>query len=575
MDGGEMVVRLTRRPAIAGLSVAVAAALAVTALRFDTSSRTQENSIVWGANAPFPENLFPLIGPGNSVATAQLEVQVLPGPFRMRPDLTVAHDAELLLSEPSSAMAGDRQVVTYRLRPETRWSDGQPMSDADFEFSWRIQRSSDPARGGCPDLLGTTGYDQIRSVQGKDGGKTVEVTFSPPFADWKALFNQQLFPAHWMDRGDPAANCAMIRRGWPAAEGIPVSAGPWRIDGANVDAEKKTVILTPDPAYWGRRPKVDRLIWQGFSSDAAAVVGALASGEIDVADPEPQLDLIGQLRKLEPGVRTEIGPALRFDHLDFNTRRVHLRQPAVRRAIATALDRPQLVRATVGQIDPAAQVLNNRMYVNNQPEYQATNDGRYERGDADAARRLLEGAGYTRGSDGIYLRDGRRLSLELVTTQKDRLRISTAQVIAAQLEAAGIEVRIYPNPNIFGGRNKFASLESGQFDMALFAWISAPFVSGNRDTYETPRGGSGSQNYTGAGNSRVDKLFRDLVAEIDPGTFAAVANQIDRLLWADLYTIPLFQRQAVISYNADIVNIGYNATHVGLAWNSSDWELRR
>jgi len=114
------------------------------------------------------------------------------------------------------------------------------------------------------------------------------------------------------------------------------------------------------------------------------VVGALASGEIDVADPEPQLDLIGQLRKLEPGVHTEVGPALRFDHLDFNMRNVHLRQKAVRQAIATALDRPNLVRATVGQFDPAAQVLNNRMYVNNQPEYEDTNDGEYTHGDANA-----------------------------------------------------------------------------------------------------------------------------------------------------------------------------------------------
>ena len=233
-----------------------------------------------------------------------------------------------------------------------------------------------------------------------------------------------------------------------------------------------------------------------------------------MANPEPQLDLIGQLRKLEPAVHTEIGPALRFDHLDFNMRNVHLRQIAVRRAIATALDRPNLVRATVGQFDPAAQVLNNRMYVNNQPEYEATNDGKYEHGDADAARRLLEGAGYTLGPDGIYVQRGKRLSLQLMTTAKDRLRINTMQVIASQLKAAGIETHTLPNLNIFGDRSTPTSLESGDFDMALYAWISAPFVTPNRSVYETPDGRStGQQNYTGAGNSRVDRLFRDSAAE--------------------------------------------------------------
>jgi peptide/nickel transport system substrate-binding protein len=562
--------------AIAGLSVAVVAVLVVTALRLDFSGRTRENSVVWGANATLPTNFFPLISAGSSVATGQLEVQVLPGPFRLRPDLTVAYDADLLSAEPTSAVAGDRQVVTYRLDPAARWNDGHPMSALDFEFSWRIQRSSDPARGGCPDLLSTTGYNQIRSVKGKDGGRTVNVTFSPPYADWRSLFDQQLFPAHVMDRGSAAANCAMIRQGWPVAGGIPVSAGPWKIDKASVDVGQGTVVLTPDSAYWGRRPRLDRLTWQTFSSDASAVVGALASGEIDVADPEPQLDLIGQLRKLEPGVHTEVGPALRFDHLDFNMRNVHLRQKAVRQAIATALDRPNLVRATVGQFDPAAQVLNNRMYVNNQPEYEDTNDGEYTHGDANAARRLLEGVGYTLGSDGIYVQSGKRLSLQLMTTPKDRLRINTIQVIASQLEAAGIEIRTLPNLRIFDDKNTPTSLESGEFDMALYAWINAPFVTANRSIYETPDGrSSGQQNYTGAGNSRVDRLFRDLSAETDPAKVTAVANRIDRLMWDDLYTIPLFQRQSIISYNSAIVNIGNNPTLVGIGWNANEWELKR
>jgi peptide/nickel transport system substrate-binding protein len=96
-------------------------------------------------------------------------------------------------------------VVTYRLNPRASWSDGQPITTEDFAFSWRIQRSADPARGGCPALVSTIGYDQIVAVEGRDRGRTVEVTFRPPFADWKSMFNQQLFPAHLMDRGDAAA----------------------------------------------------------------------------------------------------------------------------------------------------------------------------------------------------------------------------------------------------------------------------------------------------------------------------------------------------------------------------------
>jgi peptide/nickel transport system substrate-binding protein len=66
-----------------------------------------------------------------------------------------------------------------------------------------------------------------------------------------------------------------------------------------------------------------------------------------------------------------------------------------------------------------------------------------------------------------------------------------------------------------------------------------------------------------------------LAAETDPAKVVTIANQIDRLMWDDLYTIPLFQRQAIISYNSDIVNIRNNPTYVGLGWNANEWELKR
>jgi ABC-type transport system substrate-binding protein len=564
--------RVGGRWVILGLTVAVVAALVVAAVQFVDPPRQEEKTIVWGSGATFPENFFPVIGPGVSVATGQLGVQVLPGPFRLRPDLTVVHDDELLTSAPTSGLSGDRQVVTYRLNPGAAWSDGQPITAEDFAFSWRTQRSADPADGGCPALVSTTGYDQIVSVDGRDAGRTVEVTFRPPFSDWKSLFNQQLFPAHVMDRGNAAANCRVMQRGWPAEEGIPVSGGPWRIDAAGVDPGLQTVILTPNPQYWGRRPKVDRLIWQAFSTDASAVVGALQSGEIDLADPPPQLDLLPQLRRLEPAVHTEVRSGLVFDHLDFNVTNPHLRQKAVRQAIVTALDRQALVRATVGQIHPGTQVLNNRMYVNSQPEYEATNGGRYEHAEVAAARRLLEAAGYTAGPDGVYARRGQRLSLQLITPPKDRMFANAADVIAAQLDAAGVEVDVVRSHHIFGDKDDPNSLESGRFDMALFYWLSAPFVTAGRSVYESPRAGQVGQNYSRGFDPRVDELFADLAHETDPVRAASVANRIDRLLWDDLYTVPLYQRPVILARSRSLTNAGVNATISGPGWNASDWD---
>jgi peptide/nickel transport system substrate-binding protein len=576
MRGDGPVVRPRHRIWIATIVAIAATAGIVVAVRStagDDSARRPQ-VVVWGASQAFPDNFFPIIGPGSSVSTANIGIQVFPAPFRVRPDLTVVHDRELLTSEPASVVAGGRQIVTYRLNRRAKWSDGDPIGASDFEFSWRIQRSSDPARGGCPALLSTSGYDQIESVTGTDGGRTVVVTLTRPYADWKVLFRQQLFPAHLMDSGDAATNCTTVKRGWPDAEGIPVSGGPWKVDKADVDPDKKTVILTPNPAYWGSKPKLERLIWQSFpGDDPGAMLSALRAGEITMADPPAQLDLLEPLRALEPTVVTEIRPGLSFEHLDFNVRNFHLAQKAVREAIATGLDRSDLVRSTVGQIDPDAQVLNNRIYMTSQPEYEATNGGRYERGDVPAARRLLEGAGYRVGADGVYVKNGARLSLELMTTQGNRMRVNAVDVIAAQLRRVGFEIRTFVNRDIFADKEAAASLESGRFDMALYSWLGAPFLTGNESIYASPQGESIRQNYTRGGDRRVDRLFERLSVATTAATIAEIANQIDTLLWENLFTIPLFQRPIIAAHHRAVANVVINPSADGLAWNADDWTV--
>ena len=175
--------------AITGVAVAVAVAGTVVGVRLATDSSPPEPAVVvWGTSQPLPDNFLPVIDAGAAVSTAQLEARVLPGPFLLTPDLAVVHDEDLLTSEPHHRpgrwpAGGDLQLgpggeVERRPSDKPMWTSSSLGGSSD---------TLDPARGGCPDLVSTTGYNQIRSVKGKDGGRTVEVTFSPPYADWKSL----------------------------------------------------------------------------------------------------------------------------------------------------------------------------------------------------------------------------------------------------------------------------------------------------------------------------------------------------------------------------------------------------
>jgi peptide/nickel transport system substrate-binding protein len=524
--------------------------------------------LTYGFETAFPKNLFPLIAAGNSVAIAYMEIRVIPAPTKYTPDFKVVADRELLAADPTSEIKGGKQVVTYKINPAAQWSDKTPLDAKDFKFSWQIQKSSDVKDGGCPDLLGTTGYNQIANVEGSDNDKTVTVTFKTPYSDWLSLFNGQLFPAHLMDKGNPKANCDEIKTGWPVANGVPLSAGPWKITKENVDAAKQAIRLVPNENYWGTKPKLSELIYQHLGSEPGTNVKALKSGEVDMEYPQPQLDLVKNVKQLEPNVTSKISFGLQFEHLDMNTRKPGLDDVVVRKAIATALDRPSLVQSTVGQFDNRAQVLNNRLFVNNQPQYKDNSGGLYDHGDVAKAKTMLEQDGYKLGGDGIYAKGGTKLSYTLMTTVLNPLREQTIDVITAQLKPAGIQIKKFLNPDIFEDKSKPNSLEAHNFDMALFAWVGGPFISPNVSIYQSVKGDAQGQNYVNGNDKKVDQQLNLITSSTEPAKQADAANAADTQLWQDMFTLPLYQKPTFLAFSSKYTGIDENATNSGPLWNS-------
>ena len=543
----------------------------------DNGGTKSGGQMVYGLDTAFPDNLMPLISAGNSVATGYAQIRVLLTPFRIYPDFTLRPDNDLVVGEPTNQTVNGKQVITYKINPKAVWSDGQPITAKDFEFTWQVQKSADPAKGGCAALLGTVGYDQIGSVEGSDNDKTVTVTMAKPFVDWKSLFGQPggVLAQHIMDKGSPKANCDYITKGWKPSEGMPFSSGPYLMDKSGIDTGKQIMTLTKNPKWWGAPSKLDRIIIQVIGNDPAVSVSALRNNEVQMIYPQPQLDLVKQIKSLEPTITSSTNFGLSFEHVDMNTKDEFLALKPVRQAIAYAMNRPDIVAKTVAQFDGRAQVLDNRYFMNNQPGYQDNSGGLYNKQDVAKAQSLLEGVGFTKGSDGIYQKGGKRLSFEMMTTQGNPLRSNTIDVITQQLKPVGIEIKKFLNPDIFAGKEKPRSLEGGQFQLALFAWVSSPFISGNQSLYQSPQGDNVAQNYTRGGDPRVDKLFPEINAATDDKTAQDLGNQVDKLLWDNLYTIPLYQKPTFLAYNSNYTGFQENASLAGPLWNSTNIGLKQ
>ncbi|MGH3416950.1 MAG: ABC transporter substrate-binding protein, partial [Actinocrinis sp.] len=149
---------------------------------------------------------------GPETSTNDVILSLMPSPFHFTAGGTAFADTDYLAGEPTVATVGGKQTVTYELNQKAKWSDGTPITEADYAAQWKALNGTDSKF----DVASTTGYAQISNVaQGKDPYEVV-VTFSQNFADWKSLFSP-LYPA--------SANATpdAFNKGW--LNKIPITAG--------------------------------------------------------------------------------------------------------------------------------------------------------------------------------------------------------------------------------------------------------------------------------------------------------------------------------------------------------------
>ena len=157
-----------------------------------------------------------------------------------------------------------------------------------------------------------------------------------------------------------------------------------------------------------------------------------------------------------------------------------------------------------------------------------------------------------------------------MTTQANPLRSNTIDVITQQLKPVGIEIKKFLNPDIFAGKEKPRSLEGGQFQIALFAWVSSPYISGNQSIYQSPQGDNIGQNYTrGRRPAGRQAVPGDQRCDRRPRRPQDLGNQVDKLLWDNLFTIPLYQKPTFLAYNSNYTGVQENASLAGPLWDST------
>ncbi|MEA2703066.1 MAG: glutathione transport system substrate-binding protein [Actinomycetota bacterium] len=454
---------------------------------------------------------------------------------------------------PPTLVSTNPQVVEWKIRKEAVWSDGTPVTSEDLRYF----QSQIVAK----DSLSTAheGYELMKDVTVVDD-KTLRATFDPrPYPEYQTLF--AAVPQAAFLEGQPGG----FNTGLDESPGP--SAGPFQFEKWK---KGDSLTLVRNPRWWGApslTPPLGSIVFK-FIPDASAQVEALANGEVDMIAPEPDIDLVQQLANVDATrhIRTSLEFGPNWDELAYNLRNPILADVRVRRAIAHAVDRNAMVDKLVKPITSDATRLDNFVYMTNHPDYQA-HGTQYGTADPDAARRLLDEAGWTGGKDGIRERNGERLSLRVTAATGQARYEQLAELASAQLRAVGIDLRS-DNCDL---DCLVERVYKGDFDVVTLGW------GGNISAVSLIKGifsSAGEQNFGKFSSAAFDDLIAQAQSVPDPAQQAALANKADEVLWEELPGLPLYQPPTLFAVSEQFVGMADNPNGDGIFWNSDTWGQR-
>jgi peptide/nickel transport system substrate-binding protein len=421
--------------------------------------------------------------------------------------------------------------LTYTIRPDATWGDGVPVTTADVLFAYEVGHNRQSA------VSNAELYRRITGIDVKDD-KTFTMHLEKLTFDYAAINDFVVLPAH-IERpafANPTQYRVQTRYATdPTNPGL--YNGPYRISEV---ATGSHVVLEPNP-HWSGPPAPFRRITVRTIENTASLEANLLSGTIDMVAGELGLSLDEALafdKRHGDGFQIIYKPGLVFEHVDLNLDLPALSDRRVRQALLWGLDREAISRSLFGGRQPVAD-----SFVNPLDRGFNADTLRY-RHDPKRAAALLDEAGWTMQSGGLRNNAaGQTLSVELKTTAGNRTRELVEQVLQSQWRKIGVDVRLKNEPArvLFG-----ESLPHRRFDLAMYAWISAPEnvprSTLRSDEIPSEANGFAGQNTPGFRSGEADQLIDALEIELDPDKRQGMWAALQRLYATELPSLPLYFR---------------------------------
>lgn len=441
------------------------------------------------------------------------------------PDFTTF---EPLLAE-SWTVSEDNLQVTFKLREDVIFQDGTPLNAE--AVKWNLDRYSDPVVASSQSATLNGLLTSTEVVDEYSVTLTLSEAYAPLFEFLSGL--EIVSPTAYEAAGSDKFNLN------------PVGAGRWIVK-ENIPNEH--ILFDRYNDYnWG----VNFVDNQGASypaefeiksvADEATIYAMLETGEAHIAGIPSQF--IDKARANE-NIEIVQGVNSGLDYLGFNNEHPILKDPALRRAIARAINRDEIVIAGYdGAADPIYGPLSPTEFGYSE---RVENIAREQTYDPDLAASMLAEAGWTDSDgDGILDKDGEKLEFRFIFPASDTYK-RMAETVQAQLSDVGIKLNLEAQEEsalkaeTVAGTHEVFLLYFGLIDPRILCYI---FCSDRI-------GGTNRPRYA---NPDLDVLLKAADTEVDPEARKLKVEAVMELLVQERPTIPLLASYSFTGYRKDKV----------------------
>ncbi len=472
---------------------------------------------------------------------------------RINPAMDEHGEINVLLFDGLTDHDGDNQIIprlaksweydeetytyTFYLEEDVKWHDGEEFTAKDVKFT--IEAIMDEAN----ESENAPNFEDVKNINIIDD-HTIAFELEAPNVAFLEYMTMAILPEHLLE-GENMQESDFFR--------APVGTGPFKLE--KWDAGQQ-IVLSKNEDYFAGAAKIDTIIFKIVNDDNAKAL-QLQSGELNLAQVTPKDAVI-----FENSTEYTVYKMTTSDYrgILYNFWNEYWQENAdLIPAINYCIDRQAIIDAVLlgnGQIGYGPLQKN---------KYNCEDVEKYEF-NPDKANEAFLVAGCEKDEEGYWIRDGKRIGFTLNATPTDQVRIDMAQIVAQQLNEAGVEVKA----NV-----PAEGIDWGGQECCIIGWGS-PFDADDH-TYKVFGTDKGA-NYSGYSNAKVDEyLTAARQAEDEEVRKEQYALFQQELAKTPAYTFFCYIDAMYIGANSisgidkDTV-LGHHG--VGIFWNICDWTIQ-